>query len=181
MNNYFLSQIFVIIASVFIGFSYQAKSKKNVMLLCVIYCVFYGIHYLLLGAYTGMYMTLISASRNIMFYYNAKKGKRNKLGFLLFFVGIAIVAGVYSYDDFFSILSMFANILSTYSIWQDDVYKYRRLAIPVSICFILYAFRINSIFSIVVECILLIVEVTSIIGIKYEKKEGIDCYNEVQY
>ena len=179
MNNYFLSQVFVLIASVFIGCSYRAKSKKNVMLLCVIYCVFYSTHYLLLGAFTGMFMSLISASRNILFYYNAKKRKKNKLSILILFAGVAVVAGIYSYEDFFSILSMSANILSTYSIWQDDVRKYRILAIPVSICFILYAFRIRSLFSIIVEFVLLIVEIVSIISIECEKKEGIDCYDNV--
>ena len=179
MSNYFLSQVFVLIATVFIGCSYRAKSKKNVMLLCVIYCVFYSTHYLLLGAYTGMLMSLISASRNILFYFNAKKGKKNRLSVLLFFAGIALVAGFYSYEDVFSILSMSANILSTYSIWQDDVYKYRLLAVPVSICFILYAIRIQSVFSIIVEFVLLIVEIVSIISIRYEKKEGLDCYEEV--
>ena len=179
MNNYFLSQVFVLIASVFIGCSYLAKSKKNVMLLCVIYCIFYSTHYLLLGAITGMLMSLISASRNILFYYNAKKGRRNSLGILLLFGGVALLAGIFSYEDFFSILSMSANMLSTYSIWQDDVHKYRLLAIPVSICFILYAIHIHSLFSIIVEFILLIVEIASIISIKCEEKKGNDCYEKV--
>ena len=153
MNNYVLSQILVLISSAFIGISYFAKTKKNIMLLCVIYCIFYSSHYLLLKAYTGMLMSLISAIRNIWFYKNAKKNINNNNKTLLLFVTLAICMGIYSYQDWFSIISITANVLSTYSIWQDDVKKYRLIAIPVSLCFIIYAIHINSILSLIMEIV----------------------------
>ena len=63
---------------------------------------------------------------------------------------------------------MSANMLSTYSIWQDDVKTYRILAIPVSICFLIYAIRINSVIAAIIETILLVTEIISVII--YNKK-----------
>jgi len=167
MNNYILSQILVIISTVFIGTSYLAKSKKKVMLLCVIYCIFYSSHYMLLGAYTGMIMSLISATRNIYFYLYAKNNKKNKLFSLILFTSFATISGIICYQDTFSLVSIGANMISTYSIWQDNIKKYRVLAIPVSLGFIIYAIHINSIFSLIMELVLLGIEIIGILNIQY--------------
>lgn len=163
MDKYVYSQILVVISTVFIGCSYLAKDKKNIMLLCVIYCFFYSGHYLLLNAYTGALMSLISAARNIWFYLNAKKKRNNPKFSLLLFLLLAVIFGAVSYQDTFSIISIMASLLSTYSIWQKNVKLYRILAVPVSICFIIYAIHINSFLSILTECILLVVEIVGII------------------
>ena len=167
MNNYVLSQILVIISTVFIGSSYLVKSKKKIMLLCIIYCIFYSAHYMLLGAYTGMIMSLISAARNIYFYFYAKNDKKNKKSSLVLFILFAIISGIICYQDFFSIVSICANIISTYSIWQDDVKNYRVMAILVSFGFIIYAIHINSIFSLIMESILLGIEIIGILCLQY--------------
>jgi len=117
-----------------------------------------------------MFMSLISALRNIWFYIVAKKSKKNKLSTLLLFATVAIITGTFSYQDSFSIIPILANITSTYSIWQDDVKKYRSLAIPVSICFIVYAIHVNSLFSIVMELILLIIEIISVVEYNYRNR-----------
>ena len=167
MSNYVLSQLLVIVSTIFIGASYLAKSKKRVMLLCVVYCIFYSSHYMLLGAYTGMVMSLISACRNIYFYYYAKRNKRNNYFSLIFFMMFAFISGIIFYQDYISIVSMSANMLSTYSIWQDNVVKYRILAIPVSLGFIIYAIHISSIFSLIMELFLLGIELIGVFSLKY--------------
>lgn len=179
MNRYILSQILVLISSIFIAASFFSKKKKDVTILCVLYCIFYSVHYLLLGAYTGMFMSLISASRNILFYRYAKKNMNNKFITLIFFSSFAIITGIYSYQDLFSFISILANILSTYSIWQDNINKYRLYAIPVSFCFIVYAVHINSIFSLVIELILLIIEIISVMGINCNNNFRSDSYEKI--
>ena len=169
--TYIISQIFVVIATICLGISYVTKDKKTIMLLCVVYGIFYGTHYLLLGATTGFIMTLVSISRNIWFYINAKNNKKNSRLVLIILVIIAVVTGLLSYQDIFSITSIMANILSTYSIWQDNVKLYRYLAVPVSFAFIAYAVHIRSTFSIITELVLLLIEIIGILDIIIKTKK----------
>lgn len=168
---YLLSQLLVIISTVILALSYLSKSKKNVMLLCVLYCIFYGIHYLLLGAYTGLTMTTISGVRNIWFYNGERKNKSNNIYSLILFVLVSIISGIITYQNLFSIVSIFGNITSTYSVWQKNIKKYRILAIPVSICFLIYAIYLKSVFAIITETFLLIIELLSVYNLKKESSE----------
>lgn len=163
MKIYLFSQLLVVIATIFIGSTYLVKDKKKIMFLCIIYCFLYGYHYLILKALTGFAMTLISAIRNIVFYKNAKKNKNNSIITLVIFTLSAVLLGIFTFQDNFSILSIIASIISTYSIWQKDNKKYRMLAIPVSICFIIYAIHINSLLSIITETLLLGIEIVGVI------------------
>ena len=168
MDKYLLSQILVILATIVIAFSYITKSRKKILIIMIIYNLFYGIHYLLLNAFTGFFMTLVCIGRNVFFFYNNKKEKENGIMFLIVLFSIIIGLGIYSYQDFFSLISISASLLSTYSVWQKDVKKYRYIAVIVSIEFIIYGIHINSIFSIVTEVFLLFVE---LIGIFIHRKK----------
>ncbi|MBQ7140331.1 MAG: YgjV family protein [Bacilli bacterium] len=170
MNSYLLSQLFVITATILLGITYFAKKKKNILILCVLYCIFYGLHYLLLNAITGALMTLISLIRNYWFYINSKKNRENSKLILITLILIAIISGVMGYQDIFSIVSIFASITSTYSIWQDNIKIYRFLAVPVSLCFLIYAIHINSVIAIFTEIILLIMEIIGIISLYLNNK-----------
>ena len=152
MDLYLLSQIFVILSIILLGVTYFLKNKTQILILCIFYCVFYGIHYLLLGALTGSMMNLVSLIRNYCFFRNSKKNKKNSKIMLVFLVLIAIIFCFITYKDVFCIISLIASIISTYSIWQDNIKVYKVLAIPVSICFLIYAVHINSILAIIMSC-----------------------------
>ncbi len=168
MDKYFISQLLVIIATFSIAITYVSKSKKKILIYFIIYNLFYGIHYLLLNAYTGFFMNLVSIGRNVFFFYNNKRNKENGIMILIVLYSIIIALGIYSYQDFYSLISMSASLLSTYSIWQNDIEKYRYIAIIVSIEFIIYGIHINSIFAIITEIFLLFVE---IIGVYLNRKK----------
>ncbi len=169
MNKYLISQLLVIIATIVIAFTYVSKSKKKILILFIIYNIFYGIHYLLLDAFTGFFMNLVSVGRNVFFFYNNKNEKRNGIIILMVLFSIIIGFGVYSYQDCYSLVSMSASLLSTYSVWQNNIKKYRYIAVIVSIEFIIYAVHINSLFAIITEIFLLFVE---LIGIYLNRKQS---------
>ena len=171
MNNYLISQILVILATFFISVTYIEKQRKKILILFIFYSILYGIHYLLLGALTGFLMNIVSIIRNIIFYINEKKNKENKISFLIILFIIIISFGIFSYKDLFSIISISASLMSTYSIWQKNIRLYRLIAIIVSICFIIYAIHINSLFAIITEIILLITELTGIILLVFKKEK----------
>lgn len=170
MNNYLLSQILVILATIFISVTYFEKRRKNILILFIFYSILYGIHYLLLGALTGFFMNMVSIVRNIIFYRHEKRKQENSICFLLVLFIIIIVFGIFSYKDMFSIISMSASLISTYSVWQKNIKVYRYLAVVVSICFIIYAIHINSLFAIITEAILLFAEMIGILLLFFKKK-----------
>ena len=172
MNSYVISQFLVIVSMICMGSTYISKNKKNILCLCIIYGIFYGIHYLLLGAITGFFMNGVSIIRNIWFYRNAKRNKKNSKIVFVILVLLGIGIGIFSYQDVFSIVSISASILSTYSVWQDRVKIYRILAILVSIGFIIYGIHIHSLFSILSELILLLVEIIGVIDYFVKTKKG---------
>lgn len=168
-----LSQILAVFAIISIGCTYFVNDKVKVLIFCLLYCIFYGTHYLLLGAITGFLVTLVSLIRNIIFYINSKKNKQNSKVLLIILIIFALISGLFSYKNIFSLLPIIASIISTYSVWQDDVKKYKYLALPVGVCYLVYAISINSYASIITETILLI---TVIVGIKnmYRSKTSIN-------
>ena len=169
MNYYLLSQIIVIIATIFIAFTYIIKNRKKILILFILYSIFYGIHYLLLNAITGFLMNLVSIIRNIVFYKQEINNKQNSKIFLVILFTIIILFTLCSYKDYYSLISMSASLISTYSIWQKNPIIYRILAVIVSICFIIYAIHINSVFAIITEVFLLTTEIIGLILLKIQK------------
>ena len=169
MNYYLLSQIIVIVATIFIAFTYFIKNRKKILILFILYSIFYGIHYLLLNATTGFLMNLVSIIRNIIFYKQEINNKQNSKIFLVVLFSIIILFTLCSYKDYYSLISMSASLISTYSIWQKSPIIYRILAVIVSICFIIYAIHINSVFAIITEVFLLTTEIIGLILLKIQK------------
>lgn len=171
---YFISQLFVIIATISLGATYFFKDKVRILVFCIIYNIFYGIHYLLLSASTGFMMNLVSLIRNVIFFSNSKKEKQNSVVYLIILSVISMIFCIITYKDAYSIVSMIASILSIYSVWQDNTLIYKILALPVSICFLVYAIHINSLFAIITEIVLLITQTSALIKIYKEKYINID-------
>lgn len=169
--NYLLSQICVILAVVLLGTTYLIKDKRIILLMSILIASLYGTQYLLLGAISGFFMNLVSIVRNIWFYINAKNKKKNGIIVLIVLYIIAIVLGVFSFKSIFSILPIIATMLYTYSIWQDNIKVYRWLAIPVSISWIVYNVYSNTLFGIITESILLIIEIIGVIRLKKVKEK----------
>lgn len=74
---------------------------------------------------------------------------------------------MFTYDGFLSLLSVFATMLYTYSIWQKKTSIYKILGLPIGILWIAYNIYIMSIFGIILETILTI---SAIYGYFKEKK-----------
>ena len=169
-TSYIISQICVVVAMILLGITYLVKDKKIVLILAILFASLYGVQYLLLNAISGFLMNIVSIIRNIWFYINVKKKKKNNIIVLISLSVIAIVFGLMSFKDIFSLLPIIATILYTYSIWQDEIKIYRWLAIPTSISWIIYNTYTNSIFAIISESILLIIEIIGIVKLYKSKK-----------
>lgn len=163
--SYIVSQVFVLFAIMSMGFSYLTKDKKKIMILVTFTSIFYGCEYLLLGAFTGVAVNIISIIRNIWFYINAKNGKKNSVWVLVILSLALVILGVFTYENIFSVIPTIATIMFTYSVWQNNNKIYRYMAVPMSIMWIVYNIICNSILGVIAESIMIIFEIIGIINI----------------
>lgn len=176
--TYIISQVFTVIMYILLGITFYVKERKVVLILNFIATVSIAIAYILLDAWTGLAMCIVVIIRNTIFLLDEKKnGKRdtiNKTDIIILIVlyTISIVFSVFSYDEIFSLLSVAATMLNTYSVWQKDIKIYKLLGIPTGILWILYNIYIMSIFGIILESVLLICSTTGYILEKRKTKKN---------
>ena len=177
--TYIISQVFTVIMYILLGITFYVKERKVVLILNFIATISIAIAYILLGAWTGLAMCIVVIIRNTIFLLDEKKnGKRDRINktdiiILIVLYTISIVSAVFSYDGIFSLLSVAATMLNTYSVWQKDIKIYKLLGMPTSMLWILYNTYIMSIFGIILESLLLICSTTGYI-LERRKNKTID-------
>ena len=158
--QYIISQIFTIISYFFLASTYYVKNRKSVLTLNCIVQISFIIAFLFLRAWTGLVMTVIALIRNIIFVIDENKnGKRetmNKTDIIILVVLyiVSIISALFTYEGFFSLLSVFATMLYTYTVCQKNIKTYKLLGIPTEILWICYNIYIKSIFGIILEIIM---------------------------
>lgn len=170
-TTYNISQLCVIVAVILLGLTYLLKNKKVILFLAILISLLYGAQYILLSAFTGFAVNMVSIIRNVWFYINAKKEKKNEFWVLLALILIASTFSLFTYKDMYSIFPLLAFILYTYSIWQSNIKVYRWLAIPISISWIIYNVYAKTLFGTITECSLLVVEIIGITKLKKNAKK----------
>lgn len=174
-TTYIISQIFTIMMYVLLALTYYAKNRKTVLIISFLSLIANGVAYILLNAYTGLAMCVVALIRNILFLVDERKhGKKEQIEkkdimILIVLYVITIISVFFTYDGLFSLLSVFATMLYTYSVWQKKTKIYKLLGIPIGILWILYNIYVKSIFGIILEAILLICSTT---GYLLERKRA---------
>lgn len=155
--SYILSQIFIILNYIFLIITYQLKDRKKIIFFNIASLTSAGLSYIFLSAYTGLAMVIVSIIRNIIFIFNSNQNKTTKkdLYILISIYLLIIILAIFTYDGLWSLMSVLATIIYTYSVWQKNTKVYKWLGIPVSLCWLSYNIYIASIFGIVLESILM--------------------------
>lgn len=165
-TSYIISQLFVLVLYICLALTYFMKDRKTILILNFIGLAANGITYILLGAYSGLAMCVISLIRNVIFIIDEKKhGKketndRKDVIILIVLLTISILLAILTYEGFFSLFSVFATILYTYSVWQKKTRIYKIFGIPIGIMWIVYNIYIASILGIILESVLFICSTT---------------------
>lgn len=176
---YVLSQIFTIITYVLLAMTYYAKNRKTVLTISFASLITNGLEYVFLNAYSGLAMCIVALIRNIIFLVDEKKnGKRDTntkkdVIILVILYIISIASAIFTYDGFLSLLSVFATMLYTYSVWQKKTNIYKLLGMPIGVLWILYNIYVQSLFGVILEAILLVCSMTGyILEVRNNKKES---------
>ena len=164
-QTYIMSQVFTILMYALLGITYQVKSRRKILILSIFSNAFQGIAYLLLNAKSGFVMCVLAIIRETAMMFISDKIKDEKtsrnayLGVIIvFYIGM-IISAIFTYEGVFSMLSILATAIYTYSIWQKNEKIYKALGTPVGICWIAYNIFVKSIFGVICESIILICSV----------------------
>ena len=174
--TYILSQVFIIFNYVFLAITYGLKSRKSILSFNILSIVTTATSYGLLSAWSGCVMCFVSLTRNIIFLLQEGKEKSEKITvsdwtILSVLYLISIIFAILTYDGLFSLLSVFAVMLYTLSVWQKNAKVYKILGVPINVLWIGYNIFVKSIFGVICETILLVFVIYELIV--YCKTKGV--------
>lgn len=161
--DYYIAQIFGGLALITCFLSYQKTKRKDFLVVQLITNIFYGIQYLILKAYSGCISSIISLTKNILFYNLEKKDKKISVYTLIVFEIAFIIGGIFTYNGLYSLIPVFIHCVYTFGTWFKDLRITYLVAIGASILWIIYSLIVRAHISIIASVIEL---VASILGLK---------------
>lgn len=118
-------------------FVYSRKKREKILIFKLIQDLLWSAHYLLLGTYPAMATNLICASREITF--NAKNPRLSKNHILTYaYVIFYLLSAILTWKNAFSIFPALSSIITTIAFRLKDPIKLKLLAIPSSLCTLVY-------------------------------------------
>jgi len=150
--------------------AYQNNKHKNILLLMVLCCTLWSVHFALLGHWTAVAMNAMNVVRNIVFCFRDRKWG-NSRAIPVIFIVLTIIMTVLTYEDWWSIVPFVASIFAIISTWQTDAKMLRYLTIPICILWFSYNLSHGSWAGTANECFAFTSIVVAIIRYDILKKE----------
>jgi len=147
------AQILAIFGLLFLIISVQLNNKLKILFCKIISNIFYGLQYLFLSAFSGACMSLLSLIRNIVFYLYNKNKSKIPISALIIFLIIMFVVSFWTFDTLLSLIPIFATMIHTYAVWQDNLKVYRFLSLIGAISWIVYNMLMGAYISAGASCI----------------------------
>lgn len=119
--TFILAQICGFIVLILTVISVQFKTKEKIVMCFVFANIVATMQYFLLNATTGAVVSIINTIRCIIFYYYKKKEKKPSFMILLVFEVVAVVSGIISWQNIWSMIPIIVTVIYTYGLWQDNV------------------------------------------------------------
>ena len=135
--------------------AFQCKKHHRVITYRNLNMIFFAGQYLLLGAYTGMAMNILSIGRNMIFSAQVKRQKSTRLSITVFCV-IYLVAGVLTWEGAKSILLITAKFISTAAYGNKNLLIMRLLVLFTSSSWLVYNLFVGSYAGMLCEVLTLI-------------------------
>ncbi len=148
---------------------YLQKTHKRLVFMKFTSDLFWLLHYFLIGAYTGGFISIIALCRSLVFINDDKKWAKSKLWLMLFIV-LGICSTAFTWAGPKSLLAMCASITAIISYWQPSPRVSRILAFPISIFMGSYGALNGSIPVVCNESLSIISSIAGIIKYDIKKK-----------
>lgn len=169
-TKYIFSQVFIVLTYLLLVASYLFKTRRKILLFNIAGSVMQAVSFFLLDAWSGFAVCIVAIVRSLIFFVQSYTKKDDKttpfdIATLVLLNIACLILGVFTYDGPLSLLSIFATILYTFSVWQKNSKVYKFMGILISACWIVYNSFIFSIFGFACEMILFI---SVVVGLVFE-------------
>ena len=144
--------------------SFQCAKHKKIIFFRTLNELFFGVQYMMLGAYTGMMMNFIGCIRNSIFSKLVEK-KKNTLFAQLCFSAVFLLFIIITWAGAKSLLSGIAKILSTIAYGNSNPFFVRIIIFFTSTSWLVYNYVVGSYAGCACELFTLISIVIGIIRI----------------
>ena len=151
----FLVELLGAFGILFAVLAFQCKKHHRVIAYRNLNSLFFAGQYILLGAYTGMAMDLLSVVRNTIFAAEVKRGKSTRLSVTAFCV-IYLVAGIVFWEGPRSFLLIAAKFISTAAYGNKNLLVMRLLVLLTSTSWLFYNLFVGSYAGMLCEALTLI-------------------------
>ena len=132
-------------AAVLIGFFvFQQKDRKKLLRIRLICDFLWATHFCLLGAFSGMAISVVAAVRAIIFSLIRRDGNRKSILFLFLFLSINIISVSLTWNSLWSICSLISSMLATVAFWQTSTSRIKLISLIVCVSQITYAIAMLS-------------------------------------
>ena len=159
---------FIGMISVFIAF--QQNEKKKILWLQAGAAITFAVHFLLLGAFTGVAMNILLIPRNLLF---ARKYKKSKQFILTaVFIAAFVILGIVLWENSLSLLPIIAMSISTVVFTIQNTRNIRFFSLPVSVLWIIYNISVLSIPGVLTEIICFISILIAIVRFDIPKNKN---------
>lgn len=163
---FIIGQIFGVIA-IALGFlSYQMKTAGRILLLQALTGVVFAVHYLMIGAITGMAMNVVCFVRCIVYYFRNKRGSTEKISPIVFTLIMAVI-GIITWDAWYSVFVFFGILINTLCMAFSNPQKVRASILVTSPLVLIYDAFALSFGGMVYESVAII---SAAIGIARNRK-----------
>lgn len=156
-----LGQLFGLVAVLFGFVSFQMKAQKPLLIVQTATSTAFVLHYLLIGAYSGMIVNVLGIFRNLAYYHRDKpifSGKKCPI----FFAVLIGLAGLLTWQGYESIFVILGVGINTLCLAFTDTQKTRASILVSSPLVLVYDVLVGAIGGAVYESVVI---VSSIIGI----------------
>jgi len=168
-TTYLIAQLLAFLGTITIVIGMQQKKYKHISMCKIGNEFLSGIHYLLLGGYTGMVANLISCLTNACYYFRIKKGK-STLPFQIAFTILFVIIGLLSWHGPISIFVILAKVCSSLSLSVKDPKWVRLINLCYNPFWLIYDAYVGSIIGVITD--LMIIGSTAIAIFRLDIKKG---------
>lgn len=145
-----VGQIVGIIATILMAISYQANTKRSILIIQTVAIIGLGTNYLLLGAISGFALNIVCLVRNVAFYYMREGTTVHRASTVTLMLAL-IVVGIVTWEDIMSIFILVALTLNTFFMSIGKPQVLRASILLTSSLILVYAISSGSIGGIITE------------------------------
>ena len=138
---YILAQAIGFLATaILLTYTLLTVSRKTIVVCNIFINSFWGIHYLILGAFTGAFCSFFTALMVVGCYFKGKNKFFSGPWVPLFFNIAFIIIEIFTWVGAPTLIQMAGNFLLVMAMWSDKEIEIKFLFIPVGILWFIYNF-----------------------------------------